>query len=269
MDWKRFFDSLGMDGTRWQWRIMRWQRNLKQAARGQQLPGGSPLSATQTIIYVNLALFTLMIMMGAVQSGGIPPLLNPPGRLLVKFGAQYWPLVVYEGQWWRCLTYAFTHGGLIHIGFNMVVLYQVGPMIEFAIGRANFIVLYTLAALVATAAGYLWHPMVVVVGASGSLFGLIGFSIAYFHRIGTDAALQQRNFMVQWALFAFIFGFMVGADNAAHLGGAITGAALGMIQPLSVRKERATAPLFNFLAAVSLLAIAASLALLVLSWLRP
>lgn len=265
MDWKRFFDRLGMDGTRWQWRMRRWQRTLRQLSRGDQMPGHPTVTVTSALIAINVALFALMMLWGA-RVQGLPPLLNPSGSLLVHFGAQYWPLVVFEKQWWRCLTYAFTHGGLIHLGFNMVVLYQIGPMIEFAIGPARFIFLYTITALVATGAGYVWHPMALVVGASGSLFGLIGFAVAYFHRIGTSTAIAQRNFMFQWAVMAFIFGLVLGADNAAHLGGALAGGVFGMVVPLSVRRERQLATLFNALAFLSVLAVATSLVMLVLSW---
>ncbi|NIQ94578.1 MAG: rhomboid family intramembrane serine protease [Desulfuromonadales bacterium] len=256
-----------MDGTRWQWRIRRWKRTLQGLGRGDQMPGSPTITVTSAIILVNLFLFALMVLWGA-KIQGAPPLLNPRGELLVKFGAQFWPLVVYQNEWWRCLTYAFTHGGLIHIGFNMVVLYQVGPMLEFAIGPARYLFLYTFTALCATFAGYLWHPMAVVVGASGSLFGLIGFAIAYFHRHGSPAAIQQRNFMLQWAVLAFVFGFLVGADNAAHLGGALSGALLGWVNPLSVRREQQLRTLFNTLALLSAIAMVASLGMLIMSWFK-
>ena len=174
--------------------------------------------------------------------------------------------MVQHGEWWRCISYAFTHGGLIHLGFNMMVLYQVGPHLEQEIGPSGFISLYVITALAATGLGYLWHPMIIVVGASGALFGMIGFSISYFHRIGGHHGHAQRDFMLRWALFAFIFGFMVGADNAAHLGGAVSGALFGLVYPISMRSRRALSPVTNALAGLSALAIIVSLAFLVLSW---
>lgn len=112
--------------------------------------------------------------------------------------------------------------GLIHLGFNMMVLFQVGPMLERELGLSRFFTLYTLTALTATGLGYFWHPNVTVIGASGSLFGLIGFSITYFHRMGPSGK-PVRDFMLKWAVFAFVFGFIVGADNAGHLGGGLGG----------------------------------------------
>ena len=220
MDWKRFFDPLGLNGTRWQWRIMRWERRFRDLRHGRlDTAGGSPV--TKALIFLNLLFFTLMILQGVKNGQGLRPLLNPDVSLLVHAGGQFWPLVLQEGQWWRCVTYAFTHAGLIHIGFNMVVLYQVGPLVEDEIGPAPYLLLYTATALTATLLGLFWHPMVPVVGASGALFGLIGFAVSYYHRVGGPMAIAQRNFMFRWAVYALVFGLLVGADNAGHLGGAL------------------------------------------------
>lgn len=252
-----------MNNTRWRWRLMRWERNIRDLLRGRPTAGG--LNLTKIIIAVNVLLFIAMVMQGLGAGLGPGTLLNPDTYLLVHAGAQYWPLVLYEGEWWRCISYAYTHGGLLHIGFNMLVLYQVGPLIESELGASRFLVLYTLTALTATGLGYLWHPMTPVVGASGSLFGLIGFAVTWFHRMGPPGH-HIRDFMLKWAIFAFIFGLVVGADNAGHLGGALGGALLGLVIPLGVRGRRALAPLFNTLAAVCLVATALSLGILVTTW---
>ncbi|MBN2645668.1 MAG: rhomboid family intramembrane serine protease [Desulfuromonadaceae bacterium] len=265
MDWKGFFDSLGMNGTRWQWRIMRWQRQWKQGGQSGLSSPHAP-SVSQVLLFLNLLLFSAMVLRGASHGLGLSVLLTPKAELLVSSGGQWWPLVIEHHQWWRCLTYAFTHGGIIHLGFNMMVLFQIGPQLEQEIGPSGFLILYLLTALTATLLGYLWHPLVVVVGASGSLFGLIGFSISYFHRIGTHIALAQRDFMLKWAAFAFFFGLMVGADNAAHLGGAISGALLGLIYPMRLRTRQALRWPLSLLALCGGIALVASLCLLVLSW---
>lgn len=267
VDWKRFFDSLGMNGTRWQWRIMGWERKWKKIKRGERI-GTSELSLTNLLLISNLVLFSIMVLRGALGGFALNTLLHPNTELLVVSGGQWWPLVVQHGEWWRCISYAFTHGGLIHLGFNMMVLYQVGPQLEHEIGPSGFLSLYTVTAIAATLLGYVWHPMTVVVGASGALFGMIGFSISYFHRIGGPHGHAQRDFMLRWAVFAFIFGLLVGADNAAHLGGAVSGALFGLVFPISQRSRRALAPITNLMAGLSALAIIVSLAFLVLSWFR-
>jgi len=271
MDWKVFFDRLGMNGTRWQWRMMKWERNLRGLLQGNSSTGD--LSATKILVGINLLLFGLMIVRGVVAGLGFSSLLSPDGYLLIHFGAQYWPLDLAEGQWWRCITYAFAHGGLIHLGFNMMVLYQVGPTIEEEIGSIRFIILYVLTALTATFAGLAWQVFyikqwVTVVGASGSLFGLIGFAISYYHRVGGTMAHHVRNYMLKWAAFAFVFGLMVGADNAGHLGGAIGGMLFGLILPLGVRGRQVLRPFFNVLGVCCILVTLASLLMMVFSWLR-
>jgi rhomboid protease GluP len=263
MDWPTVGGKLGLRGPRWHWRLMRWERTWRDLLHGGHAQGATP--ATWVILTVNLLLFSVMILKGAAAGQGLRPLLNPDGYLLIHSGAQYWPLVLTAGEWWRCLTYAYTHGGLIHLGFNMMVLYQVGPAIENEIGTLRFVSLYTLTALTATFAGLYWHPIAPVVGASGSLFGLIGFAIAYYHRIGGPAH-HLRNFMLKWAAFAFVFGLLVGADNAGHLGGAAGGAALGAILPLGIRGRMSMKPLFNLLGGASIVLTVVSLAMLVGSW---
>jgi len=241
----RLFDTLGLNTPRWQWRIMRWKRNLRSLFRNDVTTGGLPVS--RIIIGINIFLFILMVLHGFFAGFGLTPVIAPPTELLLAWGGQFWPIVFSQGQWWRCLTYAFTHGGIIHLAFNMIVLYQIGPLIESEIGRSRFVVLYTLTALTGTIAGYLWHPYTPVVGASTSLFGLIGFSVIYYHRLVPQGA-QLRDFMVKWAIFAFVFGFFVGADNAGHLGGAIGGAAFGAILPQGYGSRRAFAKGFDILA---------------------
>jgi rhomboid protease GluP len=268
LDWKTFFDRLGMNGTRWQWRMMRWERAARGLFRSDPHRGG--VSLVTVLITLNLLHFTVMVGQGVLAGLGFASLLSPDTYLLLHMGAQYWPLVLVDGEWWRCLTYAFAHGGLIHLGFNMVVLYQVGPLLESEVGRARFLFLYVFAALTATLTGLAWQALVwrsfaPVVGASGSLFGLIGFAAVYYHRLGAPG-LHIRNFMLQWAAFAFVFGLLIGADNAGHLGGALGGALLGLIIPLGWRRRSAIGTLFNVLAVVSGAAVLLSLVLLVLSW---
>ncbi|NLC70430.1 MAG: rhomboid family intramembrane serine protease [Desulfuromonadaceae bacterium] len=220
------------------------------------------ISLARTLIIINVILFFLMIAIGLLAGMGLKPVFSPPTNLLVHMGAQFWPLALERGELWRCISYAFTHAGIIHLGFNMTVLYQVGTLVEGEIGRSRFLTLYTVTALTATFAGYLWHPFTPVVGASGSLFGLIGFAAVFYHRLGIPAAIQRRNMMLQWAAFAFLFGLMVGADNAGHLGGALGGMVLGWFMPLRHNTSR----LWNWAGGINGVLLAAGLLGLISSW---
>ena len=79
-------------------------------------------------------------------------------------------------------------------------------------------------------------------------------------------AQTYRNHMLRWAAIAFVFGLVIGADNAGHAGGALGGALLGLVLPLGVRGRQFMQPLFNLLGGVCILATLTSLLLLVVSW---
>jgi membrane associated rhomboid family serine protease len=145
-----------------------------------------------------------------------------------------WAFAPFAGEVepWRFLTAAFLHspGSLLHILFNMYALWLVGPYLEQALGRWRFVALYLLTAvggqvgvtLLASAdQGGGWFTP--VVGASGAVFGLFGAVLVVLRRLGRDA----RQILVFLVLNAVI-GFVVpGIAWQAHLGGLVTGLALG------------------------------------------
>lgn len=234
---------------------------------GSPLHPDDPPLVTNSLLTLNLVFFTAMALQGMLAGQGFSPLLNPDPYLLLHGGAQYWPLLLNGQEWWRCVTYAFTHGGLIHLAFNMLVLRQIGPLLEADLGPPRYLLLYFLAALGGTAADFLWHPQVPVVGASAALFGLITCAAIWYHRLGPNG-YPIRDMMLKWAAVAFVFGFVVGADNAGHAGGAIIGLCFGGLIPGGFRDRRKYAPLFFLLFSAATVIIIGSLTLLVFSWFR-
>jgi membrane associated rhomboid family serine protease len=105
-------------------------------------------------------------------------------RVLVK-GALIPAAVLQGGQWWRIITGAFLHGGLLHIGVNMVSLWFLGRFIEYALGSWRMFVVY-MVSLIASGLGvvYFSDPMVPTVGASGAIFGLFGALFAIGFKLG-------------------------------------------------------------------------------------
>ena len=87
MDWKSFFDRLGMNGTRWQWRMMKWERNLRSIMQGNA--SGSTWSVSKVLIGINLLLYGLMVTQGVGGGLGLGTIMNPGGYLLIHSGAQY------------------------------------------------------------------------------------------------------------------------------------------------------------------------------------
>lgn len=300
MNWKDFFDSLGMNGTKWQWRIMHWQQAWKdrsstlrqqrgqvgyrhkfcscgalldkdekecphcgkrapswraqviQRAVGLVMP--SALAVSSSLLVANALMYLLV-----VARGGAAALIAPPLELLAEMGGAVLPFIP-EGGYPLLITYGYLHFGLIHFGFNMLVLTQVGPMLEQEIGKARFFTLYTLALIGGGVARYLWSgpAPIVLVGASGALFGLIGFGLAYAHAIGTTSAHQLRDFFGRWAMYGFIFGFFIGADNVAHFGGFVVGLAMGFIVERERGQRERNTPYWGYAATACLIATVGS-----------
>jgi rhomboid protease GluP len=224
---------------------------------GLIMPGVSPVTAALTTVIV------LNFLLQVMSTGG-SALLSPGLESLVRAGALDSRLVA-AGEWWRLLTCVFVHIGLIHILFNLYALLSVSSFLEAEIGPARYLSLFLLSGLGGSVASFLLHTRVVSAGASGAIFGLIGFAIPYFRRQGSARARDIRSFMVRWALYAFIFGLFVGADNFAHAGGFAAGFLLGSIMETREDERRRRGPFWKAVAGVLALALVASFVLLLRS----
>jgi membrane associated rhomboid family serine protease len=147
-----------------------------------------------------------------------------------------------EVEPWRFLTAAFLHsrGTLLHILFNMYALWLVGPYLEQTLGRWRFVALYVLAAiggqvgvmLLASPFQQAWFTG--VVGASGAVFGLFGAILVVLRRLGRDA----RQILVFLAINGVLGFVLPGIAWQAHLGGLLTGLALGAAYAYAPRDRR-------------------------------
>jgi rhomboid protease GluP len=222
---------------------------------GLIMPGVSPATAAVT------AIIGINFLAQVISSGGTA-LLSPSLESLIGSGALDSRLVA-AGQWWRLLTCVFVHIGIIHFLFNMYALLSVSSFVEEEIGAARYLSLFLLSGLGGSAASYLLHVRVISAGASGAIFGLIGFSISYFRRQGGVRARDIQGFMLRWALYAFIFGFFVRADNFAHAGGFAAGFLLGSLMEIREEEKRRRAPVWKAVAFVLCLALALGFVLLI------
>jgi membrane associated rhomboid family serine protease len=123
-------------------------------------------------------------------------------------------------QWYRLITVALTHGGLLHLGFNMYALLVLGNPIEEAFGKNKFLVIFFASLLAGSlTSAYFASIYSASVGASGAVFGLFGAMVVVGKRIGADI----RSTVVIIGL-NFVIGFALGGvDWRAHLGGLIGG----------------------------------------------
>ena len=127
----------------------------------------------------------------------------------------------YTNEWYRLITVALTHGGLMHLGFNMYSLYILGTPIEQAYGRNKFLTIFTISLFTGSLASIFFNPSnQASVGASGAVFGLFGA----FLIVGKAIGASVREIAVIIGL-NFALGFILGGvDWRAHLGGLFGGA---------------------------------------------
>ncbi|MBV8374975.1 MAG: rhomboid family intramembrane serine protease [Candidatus Eremiobacteraeota bacterium] len=178
---------------------------------------------TRFLIIVNVIAYIWEIAVAGPSMLSFAP--SGPGveRVLEK-GALFPAAVLQDGQWWRIITSAFLHGGLLHIGVNMISLWNLGRFIEFALGSWRTLLVYAVS-LVAAGLGvvYLSPPTTFTLGASGAIFGLFGalFAIGFkLGKPGMDLVRANTGILV----LNLIITFTVPAISwQAHLAGLLSG----------------------------------------------
>jgi membrane associated rhomboid family serine protease len=162
---------------------------------------------------------------------------------MVRFGANTGPLTM-NGEWWRLFAHMFLHFGVVHIGFNMYVLWNVGQLGERLLGNPGFLVMYLISGVFGGLASLYWNPLVVSAGASGAVFGacgaLFGFVVSRRDTIPIGILKNLRGSLMLFFAVNIVFAAVVpGIDQAAHLGGLAAGLACGFVmsQPLYVNRR--------------------------------
>jgi rhomboid protease GluP len=190
---------------------------------------GSDMGFVTFVVGACAALYVATLLMSGTGIGmnGMLSLLSPGGQTLLLFGASGAVPVFIYGRWWTVLSATWLHGSLLHILFNMLWVRQLGPATAEVYGAARMVIIYTIAGAcgfaLSSAAGYYLPPLPLLrgasltVGASASIFGLLGAMVYYGRRGGSTAV---RSEALRYAVTLFVFGlFMPGIDNYAHAGG--------------------------------------------------
>jgi membrane associated rhomboid family serine protease len=198
---------------------------------------------TPIVVALNIAVFLAMCVTG--KSVG-----QFASQQLMAWGANFGPWTVH-GQWWRLFTALFIHLNVAHVGLNMWALWNIGRLSERLFGRATLLFLYICTGLLASLTSIAWNPSVTSVGASGAIFGLFGTFLAFLLRRRREipASVIRRHWIstTLFVLFNLVSGAtQPGIDNAAHVGGLISGLVLGFLlaRPLdrAIRASRSIAP---------------------------
>ena len=189
---------------------------------------GSDLGFVQIVIIGSSILYVLSLLMsnGQIGMNGFNMLAPSPRALLQLGSSGAVPFFVLD-RWWTVLSAGWLHGSLLHILFNMYWVRQLGPATADVFGPGRMVIIYTMAGVVgflaSSIAGFYLPGVPLLggagftVGASASIFGLLGALVAYGKLRGDSAVTQQA---LVYAVMLFVFGLvMSGVDNWAHAGG--------------------------------------------------
>ena len=205
---------------------------------------------TITLIAVNLVIFIAGIGAGmqtrdsVIFDGGlIGSAITTSGELIG----------VAHGQWYRIFTSGFLHANLIHVAFNCFLAYQLGSLLEPALGRLRFGLVYLVSLLSGAFGVLLLSPNELTVGASGAVFGLMGAGFVAMRARGIDPFSTGIGGLI---VLNLIFTFAIpGISIGGHIGGLIGGSIAGWLftdaGPRYVRDPRATAALTTGFAVVT------------------
>ncbi|MET0698899.1 MAG: rhomboid family intramembrane serine protease [Mycobacterium sp.] len=188
---------------------------VQQAAKARpavrtHFGGKEPSSGKPVITYALIAVNVVMFVFQTLASG-------------VEQKLALWPPAVADGDYYRLVTSAFLHYGIVHLLFNMWALYVIGPSLERQLGQLRFGALYALSALGGSVVVYLFSPLTsATAGASGAVFGLFGATFVVAKRLKLDV----RGVVMLIALNVVITFTVPSISWQGHAGGLITGAAV-------------------------------------------
>lgn len=202
------------------------------AALSKGLSGffGGQAPATTAILFANILMFAATVLVGLARSNGkdFSFLFSMNGEALYRLGEGI-PFRYPEFAWFRLVTANYLHFGLIHLGFNMMVLLDIGPVVEEVYGSARYFFFYTVCGFFGSLLSA-WFSAHLSVGASGAIVGLIGILIAITYRRGGTQIQQLRGRLISWIVTIFAIGLLLPGlrtDNWGHFGGLLAGFLLG------------------------------------------
>lgn len=239
---------------------------LMQAPRSPeaelQQPAPKALPRTRFPV-LTCALLALLAAVFAVEHvyglGASSGLLAPGIQTLVALGGLNRNLVLGSGEWYRLFSAALLHGDLLHLLLNGLALYLAGAVLESLVGRRWFFALFVIGALGGSLASLALNPPTIVsVGASGAIMGLLAAAFVCSFRYPSGAVRTQMQMNLLQVLIPSLIPIAVSrtgahVDFAGHLGGALSGALVGLAM---LTTWRATNPLPAFLAAATAVSIA-------------
>ncbi|MDR1613704.1 MAG: rhomboid family intramembrane serine protease [Planctomycetota bacterium] len=211
----------------------------------------APAIATKGLIGAIAVFFFLqsltdMLLPASLKSdayGGLLGLSSAYPATYALLGANHPRFILEYGQVWRFFTSCLLHFGFIHILFNCWALWDLGRIAEKLWGARQVFAVFVLTGICGSAASFAWnglvlHRPVTSAGASGAICGILGLFLGTYYRNRFHLGQILGANLVRWAVYIIVFGLVMQADNAAHIGGMISGAAFGYFLVPAARARR-------------------------------
>lgn len=191
------------------------QNTMKKEKKLEKIFSPKKPVVTYILIFLNLMVFLYGVLHGNDE-------------LINMFGNNY--ELVQNGEFYRLFTCMFVHADILHILFNMIALYSIGPVVERYYGKSKFLLIYLVSGLLGSIfSGVFMTADSISIGASGAIFGLLG-SICYFtyyYRATLQGIL--RGSIMPVIIINLVIGFLSSSiDLSAHIGGLIGGILISM-----------------------------------------
>jgi membrane associated rhomboid family serine protease len=204
------------------------------SAEGDQTPQNSNVTPvfpvpiyTYVLVGSILIVFIVQCLTGDALSSAIVG--DERSILLAGFDKQRF---LHAREYWRILTGACIHGGILHILFNSIAFYNLGGIFEFLANRAHLAIVFLLSVIGGNLLSLAFLPGVTSIGASGGIVGLLGYLTIYAFRRRQFISPEFRSSLLKNIVFLLVFGLALYhvVDNFGHIGGLITGAVYAVLQ---------------------------------------
>ena len=203
-----------------------------QQPRSRILTGWAYAPATYILIGINCVVYLLMTLSGVSWW-------EPTTQHILHWGASNGVSEIAYGQWWRLLTATFVHVGIVHIGTNMWCLWNLGLLGEPLLGPFGIIAVYVLTGITGNLLSSVVNPWIVGAGASGAVFGIAGILILLLNSPHLPFPREELRRLRRSVIYFAAINLAIGAstllyaggikiDNMAHLGGFLSGLAMGV-----------------------------------------
>ncbi len=204
----------------------RWKRSFLTR------PFNSAEELIRLVLYANIGMFVIALIISPRLPGlSVNPfaLLSPANKSLLLLGATGTIPIDQLHRWWTLVAANYLHGGILHILFNMVAFRQLALFNAREYGVARMFIIYTVTGIAGFLASYL-VGITFTIGASAAVCGLMGSALYYGKSRGGAYGQMIYKQIGGWAVFLFIFGFLMpGINNWGHGGGLVAGVVLGYV----------------------------------------